>query len=65
MKSIPAGDAGKGLRKLKEEGQTELVNKMGYMKTGGAKSAMETGSYKYGGSCGKVYTYNRDIKSLI
>ena len=59
LKPIPEGN--KGLPEL----PTAVRNKMGYMMAGGSKPAMETGMMKYGGSCGKVYTYNRDIKSLI
>ncbi len=46
LKPIPAGN--KGLPKLDKS----VRNKMGFMMKGG--SALETGSYKYGGSCGKV-----------
>ena len=56
LKPIPAGN--KGLPKLDKS----VRNKMGFMMKGG--SALETGSYKYGGSCGKRMRYNRQKKSF-
>ena len=56
LKPIPEGN--KGLPQL----PTAVRNKMGYMMGGG--SAMETGTYKYGGSCGKKMRYNRINKSF-
>jgi hypothetical protein len=56
LKPIPAGN--KGLPKLDKT----VRNKMGFMMKGG--SALETGSYKYGGSCGKRMRYNRQKKSF-
>ena len=42
----------------------DALKAKGYKKIGGAASAMETGTYKYGGSCGKVMRYNRLNKSF-
>lgn len=56
LKPVPSDN--KGLSKL----PTAVRNKMGFMMKGG--SALETGSYKYGGSCGKRMRYNRQRKSF-
>ena len=42
----------------------DALKAKGYKKLGGAQSAMETGTYKYGGSCGKKMRYNRIKKSF-
>ena len=40
----------------------DALKAKGYKKIGG--TAMETGTYKYGGSCGKKMRYNRIKKSF-